>query len=400
MSQSILLRGGTLIDGTGRDPVRDAAVLIADKRIQFAGRGNAFTDIPPDYTEVDATGLTLLPGLMNLHVHLTVDERMPRKLDEHALEETRSTLGAYSRLQRCIERGVTLLRDLGAPHFGLVKLREAIDAGTLTGPRLLVCGKAICMTGGHAYVICEEVDGPDNVAAAARRQIKAGADFIKIMAEPGSAEGALTRRQPEMTPEEIHAAAGVAHRAEQQIAAHTMSPPVIKLCLDAGIDVVEHGYDLDEECIDRMVAAGTWLIPTVQVYERIISGQDQPGMAHLLPHARQAQECAQRSLPEAIRAGVRIACGTDAGSPNNPPEELIPELQAYVDAGMTHMQALQTATLHAAEMIGLSRELGTIEAGKFADVIAIEGDPLSDITALRNVQLVIKDGDVLLKRTA
>jgi imidazolonepropionase-like amidohydrolase len=416
MEQSTLVRGVTLIDGTGKDPVQNATVLVVNQQIEYAGPDKELQDIPGEIQVIDASGLTLLPGLMNLHVHLAADERMRVELDtvarKHKVdtaawfgvkirlfqEDTYWTLIAYSRALRCVERGITVLRDLGAANWGLVKLRNVINAGRLKGPRLVVCGQNIGITGGHMYYHGEEADGPDEVAKVARRQIREGCDFVKIVAEASTGEGALTLRQPEMTMEEIQAAVGVAHRAGRQIAAHVLTPAAIKLCLDAGVDVIEHGTDLDQECINQMVDQETWLVPTLQVYKQILAGKDQPALARSVPTAQHSQRCRERSLREAIRAGVKIACGTDGGSPNNPPEEVVPELQGYVAAGMTPMQALQTATKNAAELIGRSDDLGTIEAGKLADMVAVAGDPLSDLNALQAVQLVIKDGEILVNR--
>jgi imidazolonepropionase-like amidohydrolase len=416
MHRSILARGVTLIDGTGRDPVRHAAVLIVEDRIEYAGPDKNLPDVPADTYTLAATGLTLLPGLMNLHVHLAADEDMRVKLDAVAREydvdtatwlgvktrlfheDTYWTLIAYSRALRCLDHGITLIRDLGAAGWGLVKLKYVINAGRLKGPRLLVCGKNIGITGGHMYYHGEQVDGPYEFAKAAREQLREGCDFIKIVAEASTGEGALSLRQPEMTLEEIRAATRVAHQAGCQIAAHAHTPVAIKLCLDAGVDVIEHGIDLDEACITQMVAQGTWLVPTLQVYHRILAARDNPALAPSAARARDSLQRRQRSLERAISAGVKIACGTDGGSPNNPPELLVPELQGYVDAGMTPMEALQTATKRAAEMIGRANDLGTIEAGKLADIIGVPGDPLSDLAVLNEVQIVIKGGEILVDR--
>jgi imidazolonepropionase-like amidohydrolase len=392
----MILRGATLIDGTGAPPVRDRAVVVADRRIAAV-----VADRPPrDGAVLDLGGLTLLPGLINCHVHLCLsgDADPSRMLSDESYAAT--VVNAVVRARRTVEAGVTTVRDLGGREYAEIAVRDGVRAGVISGPRILCAGRAVCITGGHGWrMVGRQADGPDDLRKAVREQLRAGADVIKLVATGGVMTPGVDPRAAQLTLEELRAGVDEAHRARRRAAAHAMADEGIAWCLDAGIDTIEHGVFLTEALAARMATQGTALVATLIAPHAIVEG----GLAAGIPEFAVNKSLALRerhleSFRLALRAGVTIAAGTDAGTPLNGHGSIVPELTLMVGAGMPPLHALRAATSVAAQVLGIASETGSIAPGLAADLIAVEGDPASDVKALDAVRLVIADGRTVLNR--
>jgi imidazolonepropionase-like amidohydrolase len=392
----VILRGATLIDGTGAPPVRDRAVVVTDRRIS-----SIVADRPPrDGAVLDLGGLTLLPGLVNCHVHLCLsgDADPSRTLTDESYAAT--VVNAVVRARRTVEAGVTTVRDLGGREYAEIAVRDAVRAGLVPGPRILCAGRAVCITGGHGWrLLGRQADGPDDLRRAVREQLRAGADVIKLIATGGVMTPGVDPRAAQLTLDELRAGVDEAHRARRRAAAHAMADEGIAWCLDAGIDTIEHGVFLTEALAARMATQGTALVATLVAPHAIVEG----GLAAGIPEFAVNKSLALRerhleSFRLALRAGVTIAAGTDAGTPLNPHGTIVPELALMVGAGMAPLHALRAATSVAADVLGIAADTGSIAPGLAADLIAVEGDPATDIKALDAIRLVIADGRTVLNR--
>jgi imidazolonepropionase-like amidohydrolase len=392
----MILRGATLIDGTGAPPVRDRAVVVTDRRIAAV-----VADRPPrEGAVLDLGGLTLLPGLINCHVHLCLsgDADPSRMLSDESYAAT--VVNAVVRARRTVEAGVTTVRDLGGREYAEIAVRDGVRAGLIPGPRTLCAGRAVCITGGHGWrMVGRQADGPDDLRKAVREQLRAGADVIKLVATGGVMTPGVDPRAAPLTLEELRAGVDEAHRARRRAAAHAMADEGIAWCLDAGIDTIEHGVFLTEALAARMATQGTALVATLIAPHAIVEG----GLAAGIPEFAVNKSLALRerhleSFRLALRAGVTIAAGTDAGTPLNPHGSVVPELALMIGAGMAPLQALRAATSVAAQVLGIASETGSIAPGLAADLIAVEGDPATDVKALDAIRLVIADGRTVLSR--
>jgi len=392
----MILRGATLIDGSGAPALRDRAVVVDERRIAAVvpDRG------PHDEVVLDLGGLTLLPGLINCHVHLCLSgEADPsRTLTDETYAAT--VVSAVVRARRTVEAGVTTVRDLGGREYAELAVRDAVRAGVIPGPRVLCAGRAVCITGGHGWrLLGRQADGADDLRRAVREQLRAGADVIKLVATGGVMTPGVDPRAAQLTLDELRAGVDEAHRARRRAAAHAMAEEGIAWCLDAGIDTIEHGVFLTEALATRMATQGTALVPTLVAPHAIVEG----GLAAGIPEFAVKKSLALRerhleAFRLALRAGVAIAAGTDAGTPLNLHGSIVPELALMVGAGMDPLDALRSATSAAARVLGIETETGSVAPGLAADLIAVEGDPASDVKALDAVRLVIADGRTVLNR--
>jgi imidazolonepropionase-like amidohydrolase len=391
-----ILRGAALIDGTGAPPVRDRAVVLQDRRIAaVVPDGQA-----GDGVVLDLGGLTLLPGLTNCHTHLCLsgDADPARTLGDESYAAT--VINALLRARRTVEAGVTTVRDLGGREYAELAVRDAVRAGLVPGPRILSAGRGVCMTGGHGWrLLGRQADGADEVRKAVREQLRAGADVVKLLATGGVMTPGVDPRSPQLTLEELRAGIDEAHKARRRAAAHAQAEEGIALCLEAGIDTIEHGIYLTESLVQRMAKQGTALVATLIAPHAIVEG----GVAAGIPEFAVKKSVAVRerhteSFRLAMRAGVTIAAGTDAGTPLNTHGTIVPELALMVAAGMTPSEAIRAATSVAARVIGLEADTGRVAPGLAADLLAVEGDPSVDVKALDAVRLVIADGRTVLSR--
>src|SRR5499425_3075962 len=329
---TLVLTGALLMDGTGAEPVRGRAVVVEDGRItQVVDAGRA-----PRGRQIDLAGCTLLPGLINCHVHLCFggepDPVRALRDQPHAL----TALKVLRRAQDTLEAGVTTVRDLGGRDYVELAVRRGIAEGLYPGPRILGAGKPVCMTGGHGHFVGREADGPDDVRKAVREQLKAGADVIKLFATGGVMTPGVEPNSAQLTLDEVRAAIEEARKAGRRTAAHAMGSDGIVNCLEGGITTIEHGVYLTEALCERMAREGVALVPTLIAPAAIAAG----GVAAGIPEfaVRKSFAVADRHLEGfrmALRAGVAIAAGTDAGTPCNPHGTLVPELALMVKGGMT-----------------------------------------------------------------
>ena len=393
MKQAFL--ASRIFDGTAGNYRSDIAILTEGQQIvALVPR----SEVPSEYQTLDMGTLTLLPGLIDCHVHLVWNGSHDPKVImlRESAEKTaiRALLHAFEELMH----GVTTVRDVGGPYKVTLAVRDAIREGLFIGPRILAAGLAIEMTGGHARDLGLEVDGPHEARKGVRTMLRAGVDLIKLMATGGVYTEGEEPGSPQLTVEEMSAAVEEAHKAGRKVAAHAEGLQGILNAIDAGVDTIEHGNFLDEEAAQRMVAGGQVLVPTLSPFYRMA----QLGTAGGIPEyaARKAKQVVSGSfhaIDLAKKYGIPIATGTDDGSPRLPHGVLVYELELLVHAGLSPLEALNSATVVAAKACGLSDQVGTLEPGKSADFVGVSGDPLHDISALRNIDTVVIQG-ALAKR--
>jgi imidazolonepropionase-like amidohydrolase len=346
---------------------------------------------------VEAPDCTLLPGLIDAHVHLCMDAGdapLDRPTDAAALA-IRGVVGALATLRG----GVTTVRCVGTPGNVDLTLRDAIARGAIPGPRVVAAGRTIAMTGGHGHTMAIEADGVDAVMGAVRTQIKAGADVIKLMVTGGVLTPGGRPGTSQMLPEEIAAAIRVAHRANRRVCGHAEGPEGVRDAVEAGIDSIEHGFFSESDpLIGHMRQNPTYLVPTLVAYAAILEARDMlPTEA--VTNAEAAIERHRQSFRAALRGGVAIAMGSDAGTPGNPHGENWREIAHMIGQGMEPAAALQAATLNAAALVAIP-DVGVIEEGMNADLLLVRGNPLSDVTCLADVRDVWARGRRLADMSA
>ncbi|WP_229262864.1 Xaa-Pro dipeptidase [Duganella radicis] len=386
------VRNGTLVD--------HAVVLISGDRITAAGSELA---IPAGAQVIDLGNKTLLPGLIDAHTHITGN---PEDAGYSLIAKSvpRITLSGARNALVTLRAGFTTIRDVGADAYTDIGLRDAINDGDVPGPRILASGPPLSITGGH----CDETmhapeykltalgvaDGHDEALKVTRRNIKYGADVIKICATGGVLSFGDDPRTSQYTLEELKAIISEAHRLGRKTAAHAHGGDGIKLSVLAGIDSVEHGSYIDDEGIKLMKEHKTYLVPTLYLGDWLIENAEAIKLPKpLLEKARVVLPAARGNIARAIKAGVPIAFGTDAAV--YPHGLNAREFGVLVKLGMTPAQAIRTATVNAADLLGWSDKVGSIEAGKYADLIAVDGEPLKDVKTLEQVQWVMKGGAVV-----
>ncbi|MFT6288872.1 MAG: imidazolonepropionase-like amidohydrolase [Halieaceae bacterium] len=390
--------GGTIVNLDGKKPLQDAVILVDGERIAAIG-SRSEVEIPAGAEIVDASGQWLIPGLMNMHVHLGLI--LPGKMQAQLANETEAAavLRMAANAEKVLQAGVTTVRLPGEHRYGDIALKKSINKGESHGPRIFSAGEAVIITGGHgseAGVIY--ADGPDELVKAARKQIGLGADWIKILISGGIATDGGAIAEALMTPEEINAVVDAAHRFGVKVAAHSGSSAATSVAVDAGIDSIEHGYMLDRAVLKKMARAGTWLVPTIVVsqpatqpfFEAIGSPQ------WYLERRNSVGKIHWDSLRTAIDEDVNIALGTDQlpDEPNDGTTATVREAEYYVEAGMTPLRALRAATIEPAKMLGAEDDIGSLEVGKYADIVAVSADPVADISALRSITMVMKGGTI------
>jgi imidazolonepropionase-like amidohydrolase len=394
----VLIRRVVIVAGAGAAPQPDQWVLIENGRIAALGPEPAGASLSGHgrLHEIDGAGHSLLPGLINCHVHLCHDGSADLHRQAHDDTIPIATLRAAKNLAVALNSGVTTVRDCGAADGIAIDLARAVADGSITGPRILAAGRVITMTGGHGYFIGRESDGPDAVRRATRAELKAGAHFIKAMATGGVLTPGVEPDHSGLDEDELRSVVRTAHNAGRRVASHAIGGQGIKNALRAGVDSIEHGFHLDDEALELALGNGAFLVPTLVAIESITANAGQPGMRDWVIRKAQTESGAHRAaFGAALAAGVNIAAGTDAGTPFNPHGDLAREMGLMVDYGMTPMQAIVAATASAARNLGIQDDVGTIGVGKQADVILVAGDPAADITRLGEIAVVMKGGEVL-----
>ncbi len=405
------MKTGTLIDGKGGAPVPNAVIVIRGDRIESIG-----TAVPDGARVIDLSGKTVLPGFIDAHVHLA---GRPIGEGDWTNSVTRESIAddaifGVRAAKATLEAGFTTVRNVGARGFADVALRNAINAGRVPGPRMLVAGHAIGATGGH----CDDTDGfipqvlggqpgpldgvangDDQMREAVRLQVKYGADVIKICATGGVLSQGDAVGAQQLTEEEMRTAVETAHLSGRRVAAHAHGTDGIMAASRAGVTSIEHGSFMTDDAARLMVRNGTWQVPTLMAGYSLAGSDSALARlpAFVQPKARAAWAAMQRSIRISVAAGVKIALGTDAGVYPHGLNAKEFELLVTV-GGMTAMQAIQAGTMSAADLLGVDSDVGSVEAGKLADLVAVDGDPLANIALLQHPSFVMKGGAVVLNR--
>lgn len=395
-----IYRAGLLIDGRGGEPIPGALVWVEGTRIKAVlSPGSA---LPEGMPVTDLSAYTVIPGLTDMHVHLDYWHSQPNVME--FMDETGMGLAAClaaRNVRSTLEKGITTLRDVSS-GLGL-KLRRAVELGYIPGSRIFTAGKGICMTGGHGHDMVggvRQADGPDEVRKAVREQVRAGADLIKILTSHRT-------ETPEYSQEELDAGVEEAHRLGYRVACHAAIMPSSLMAVLAGVDTLEHGTHLTDEVRELMEDHGTYLVPTMIAYhsmgqaakqamlDPLGSGDYRRNM--LAKHANwwiETDQMLESQFRKAVDAGIKITAGTDIVIPDVEFSPFHDELEMMVQFGYGEMNTICAATRVAAEALGKSATMGTLEPGKVADLVAVKGNPLEDIRHLRQVVLVVKDGRV------
>lgn len=389
-----------LIDGTGADIRKHSWVLIKNDLIIDIGQGEQ--GIPEADAELDAKGKFLLPGLVNLHVHI---QRRHLARGDAAFRygapyienspDTKRILWAMNNAWHELSTGVTTIRDLASKNRIATQLRDAINEGIIKGPRMIVCGFGIAGTGGHEthrYQGAVEADGPDEVRKAVRAEIKAGADFIKLMAS-GGLGGMPEHEHPawdEFSVDEITVAVEEAHKRKKGVTVHAMGEKPVLSSLYSGVDGIEHGTKLNDEALDIMVERGIYYVPTMSGIAAVANKEERQGSPALAELMRQEVVRPHRiSVKRAFERGILIGCGTDTLG------DMVEEMKMLQECGVPAIDCIKAATLNGAKIIGLDKTIGTVEFGKKADLVLIGANPIEDLDNMNQVDTVFLNGNMV-----
>src|SRR4029077_5426694 len=408
----IALKAARLFDGKSKSLIRNGVVIVQDDKIVEVGSNLA---VPNDAQVIDLGDATLAPGFMDAHNHLTLDysgDYNVRRLKELDLNVSEQAIIATAHARDTVEAGFTTVRDLGSRFVGSsefvdVALRNSINKGVVVGPRMLVATKGIGATGGHFdptsgfrdFLFGREPDytdgianGPDEVRKAVRFEVKNGADVIKAAVSGGVLSLADEGDTPQFTPAEMAALVDESHRLRKKVAVHCHGDQAAHEAIEAGVDSIEHGSFMKPQTVALLKQKGTFLTPTLMASEYIMSKIDQYPPT-LQAKAREATAARSEMFRNAVKTGVKISFGTDAAV--FPHGQNAKEFALMTGLGMAAIDALKSATSNDAELLGIAQKVGTLEKGKLADIIAIPGDPIADITATERVSFVMKEGKII-----
>ena len=393
MTGNLAIVGGQVVDGTGAAPIPNGLLLIEDDRIAYAGPADG-KKVPGNAEVIDAGGASVLPGLMDVHVHISlsapsdlVREVIARPVGEAAFEVARN-------LADTVAAGVTTIRTVSDLAHLDIAARNAIDQGKMIGPRLHPCGKGLTTTGGHGEImpcwlcqshgeLCEVVDGTDQVRAAVRRQARAGATWIKVFQTGGVVDPHGRIDAEEFAEDEFQIAIDTAKMMALPVAVHAHNKTAILRCIRAGVRSVEHGMHFDEECADAARGTETYLVPTLTVMDRILKHGAQAGLVdYMIENVRERTSKHHEYVKYAFDVGANLACGTDAGSLLTPHGSAGREVVQFVKCGLTPVQAIQIATQSTARLLNVEHEIGSLQPGRLADVIVVEGDVVGRVENL------------------
>jgi len=402
-----LIHAGRVIDGVNAEPLRDRTIVIDKGLITSIESG--FRKPASGDTLIDLRKSTVMPGLMDMHVHLTSEHSRSSELDRFKKDAPDVAIDSVMYAERTLLAGFTTVRDLGDSFRASVALRNAINAGKVPGPRIFASGKSIATTGGHADPtngwaahlngndvgpLQGVVNGAEEAAQAVRQRYKEGSDLIKITATGGVLSIAKNGLNPQFTEEEIRAVVLTARDYGFKVAAHAHGAEGMKRAVRAGVDTIEHGTFMDDETMALMKDRGTWYVPTITagrwVYDR--SKEDGYFPSVVRPKAALVGPQIQGTFAKAYKTGVKILFGTDTGVSAH--GENAREFVLMVEAGMPPMEAIKSATSATAKFLEIDDRLGSVAVGKIADLVAVPGDPLADITTMQRVHFVMKDGVV------
>ncbi len=405
IGQRTILHCGQLIDVKNNTILKEMSIIVD---------GNKITDVQKGYTAggasdkvIDLKNRTVMPGLIDMHVHLESETNPNRYLEAFTLNPADIAFQSQVYAERTLMAGFTAVRDLGGSGVN-ISLRNAVNKGLVKGPRIFTAGKAIGTTGGHADPTngwrkdimgdpgpaAGVINGPDDARKAVRQRYKDGSDLIKITATGGVLSVAKDGSGPQFTEEEIKAIVETAKDYGFAVAAHAHGAEGIKRAIRGGVSSIEHGTLMDDECIDLFKKYGTWYVPTIIAGRSVADSAKIPGYypAIIVPKAISIGSQLQATFAKAYKGGVRIAFGTDAGVYAHGKNWM--EFVYMNEGGMPALETIKAATMNAAELLGMSNQLGTIEKGKLADIVAVDGDPSKDIHVMGKVKFVMKDGKV------
>jgi len=376
------IRCGTLFDGTGAEPVRNAVVVVSDGRI-----ASVSTTVPAGAETLDLGDRFVMPGLIDCHSHASIVPGLGDQVGQLCRGPVPQALAATRNLRQDLAAGTTTMRIMGEEHFVDVELRDAIEAGTITGPRLLIAGRGLAANNGHGRALAS-YDGVDEVRRGARENLRRGANHVKIFVTGGVSSPGTTPTSSAYTREEIRAAVEEADRAGTYAAAHAHGGPGLRLAVQEGVGTIEHAALADDEDIALMIERRVWLICTFAIFMHPNGIEQGDGQRPaIMDKMRWARRVVAETFPRHLASGVRFACGTDSVHGAMPFE-----LQTLVRLGVSPREALLAGTRRGAEACRVDKDVGTLEPGKRADLIAIDGDPLKDMAAMERVSLVMKDG--------
>jgi imidazolonepropionase-like amidohydrolase len=408
-AQSVVVKAGRLFDGTGDSAAADQWIVIEGERIKAVGPA-ASVSVPKDAAIIDLSGLTVLPGLIDCHTHLSSRADNFDEINKFKRTPFQSAFAAVLNARKTLEAGFTTVRDLGSRPFLAVDLRESINEGFVVGPRVVASGPGISITGGHgdlnAYapqvrmmMFPEErdfqiADGIDQVRQNVRGQVKYKVDVIKVHATGGVMSRGDVPGAPQFSVEELRVLVQEAHALGKKVAAHAHGAQGIKNAVTAGVDSIEHGSLIDDEGIAMMVQSGTWLVSDIYNDDYLLGKAKEIKLPEESIEKERLIGQAQRdNFARCVKAGVRIAFGTDAGV--YPHGDNAKQFAYMVRYGLTPAQAIRSATSDAAELLGRAKDVGRVAPGRFADLIAVAEDPFKDVHALERVAFVMKGGAVV-----
>lgn len=396
-----VIRPGRLLDVRTGELRTNQAIVVEGEKIVQVGPASVVKAAAGD-TTIELPEATLLPGLIDMHTHLTF-ELSSLSYQGLGISTAREALHGARNARRTLEAGFTTVRNLGAFDYSDIALREAINDGDVIGPRIVASGPALGITGGH----CDEnllppafhfqgggvADGVEAVQHKVREVIKYGADVIKICATGGVLSKGDDPNASQYTLEEMKAIVADAHRLGRRVAAHAHGAEGVRWASEAGVDSIEHGHLMDDAAVATLKKNGTYLVPTLFLTEYMQQNMEHNDVPEFSKQKmRMVALAAQQNVKKAFDAGVKVAFGTDAAV--YPHGLNAGEFHVYVKLGMTPLAAMQTATINAADLLGWTNQVGTLETGKWADMIAVEGDPTKDVTTLEHVKFVMKGGAV------
>ena len=410
--QTIVLKAARIFDGKSKALIPNGVVVVQGDKIVDVGSNVA---VPGDAKVIDLGDMTLSPGFMDAHTHLTLDfsgDFNKRRLEQLDLNVSEQAIRAVGYARTTVEAGFTTVRDVGSRfvssrEFVDVALRNAINKGVIIGPRMLVATKGIGATGGHFdptggfrdFLFGREPDytdgianGPDEVRKAVRFEVKNGADVIKAAVSGGVLSLADEVDTPQFTPAEMGALVDESHRLRKKVAVHCHGDQAAREAIEAGVDSIEHGSFMKPQTVALMKQKGTFLTPTLMASEYIMSKIDRYPPT-LQAKAREATAARSDMFRNAVKIGVRISFGTDAAV--FPHGQNAKEFALMIGLGMAAIDALKSATSNDAELLGIAQKVGTLEKGKLADIIAMPGDPIADITVTERVSFVMKEGKII-----
>lgn len=400
-SKHVVVHAGHVLDVKTGKTLSDQILVIEDGKITTSGPA-ADAKAPADAVRIELPNATLLPGLIDAHTHLTMDPHFG--YETLGISVPRETLIGARNARLTLQAGFTTVRNVGASGFSDVALRDAVNAGDIPGPRILASGPALGITGGHCdndllpFEYHKTDDGvADGVAAVqhkVRENIKYGSDVIKVCATGGVLSLGDNPQHSQYTQEELKAIVADAHRLGRKVAAHAHGAEGIRWAAEAGVDSIEHGSYIDDAAIAVMKEHGTYLVPTLYLGDWMFDHFDQMQMPpSVQAKARAVMPAARKNIAHAFASGVKVALGTDAAV--YPHGLNAHEFGVMVKLGLTPLQAIQAGTVNAADLLGWAGKVGSLEPGAWADIVAVDGDPLKDVTTLEKVRFVMKGGEVV-----